>query len=1321
MQNFTLGKKGITMLLFGLVLLTTSFSSFGQENCPTVSNTTPPPFCYLATVSDLVATANGDTVRWYRTATSTNPIPNNELLVDGIYFAGNQSGTCLTRIAVNVAVNTPVAPTQTTAGATFDPCQFSVGETNTVAEIIARFEPLAGYDIEVFAEEFGTTVLGSGDILTAEASYYVGQRDPDASPSCPSLRVAIRYSPILALAPTGDATPPPFCEGATVADLEASGINRWYSTATSQPALADSTPLINGESYYASQIVNRNNSSNLPCESLYRFEVTVTVTTLDAGPDSTDNPICQADLDARLAGGESGQAIFLSLLGERSQLEGTTVILDPTIAVLGAQYQTNPIQTFTTTATFTTEEGCEDEVVISLKVNESYDAGDDNITGNEVCRVNFSEIATEQEVEDYLISLLSVDFDDINGSFSADDVTTIVTALNTGNGAGTFNSTYTVGADTACEDTATLEFTVLESPEFELVPVAALCNDDIPALVNEIPEDVEALFLENFGDNIPEGEFEEGDIQAVINQYNQKNIDTFTVTYIVNADNTCTERVELSRTVIEGEVANAGAFDNIENVCTNEEPIVLTELTNNDPEATKGGTFTGEGVTNNIFDPSTVEPDTYTITYRVDESINCVEGVQETFFTIEVVQGPISATVNREFCVAEANELIANENATFLFLNGLVEETGVEDIDPSGFDLQDVAEAKRLSEFLDEPTDDSETFTFTYTDESNTSCADGIIKINITITPVQQAEVDIADFDVCSSDDPLNLFTYLDVSGGTFSYGTIVIENGLIDISTLGTLPEITYSVNEDIDTTDCIEGSASTTFTVEVVQGANAGAPKSESICNTQVNSLFGTNTANRVRAYYIGLLESNEIDKNGTFDPTIQTLINRYNQDNFQDFTTTYTVSAGNCKDSVELNITVLQPESTPVVADAGPSFCLANNPTVGDLVVTGNNITWYEDVALTTVANNTDLLVSSDYYAVSMSKDEKTCNSFATKVIVSVVDDAPAPEADTTPTFCSANKTVADLDISGDNITVYEDAALTIEALNSDLLVNGDYYAVAFCGTESTKITVTIGEKPEAPVANNPNPSFCLINNPTVGDIVVTGDNVAFYTDAELTNPVDSTTPLRSDNEDGTDYFAVAKNDAGTCTSDAIVIKVKITDPNAPTLQLDGNEFCRSDNPTLQDLLDNINGSGIKVYSSLTGGTALPPTTVLQNDVQYFATATDATLGCESSERLAIRVEVAFCGIPEGFSPNGDNVNDRFVIPDIATEFPNYNIEVFNRWGNVVFKGNASTPDWDGISNQSGTLGDGVLPVGVYFYILNYNDGATTPIQGKLYLSR
>ena len=63
----------------------------------------------------------------------------------------------------------------------------------------------------------------------------------------------------------------------------------------------------------------------------------------------------------------------------------------------------------------------------------------------------------------------------------------------------------------------------------------------------------------------------------------------------------------------------------------------------------------------------------------------------------------------------------------------------------------------------------------------------------------------------------------------------------------------------------------------------------------------------------------------------------------------------------------------------------------------------------------------------------------------------------------------------------------------------------------------------------------------------------------------------------------------------------------------------------------------------------------------------------------------------------------------------------MEIYNRYGNIVYKGNANSPRFNGKSNQSGTIGKGDLPVGVYFYIFNFNDGINKPEQGRLYLSR
>ena len=78
--------------------------------------------------------------------------------------------------------------------------------------------------------------------------------------------------------------------------------------------------------------------------------------------------------------------------------------------------------------------------------------------------------------------------------------------------------------------------------------------------------------------------------------------------------------------------------------------------------------------------------------------------------------------------------------------------------------------------------------------------------------------------------------------------------------------------------------------------------------------------------------------------------------------------------------------------------------------------------------------------------------------------------------------------------------------------------------------------------------------------------------------------------------------------------------------------------------------------------------------------------------------------------------------FEITNLSALYPDYKIEIFNRYGNIVYKGDKNTPDWDGSAHESGVkLGDSILPNGVYFYILNFNDGTKKPVQGRVYLNR
>ena len=88
------------------------------------------------------------------------------------------------------------------------------------------------------------------------------------------------------------------------------------------------------------------------------------------------------------------------------------------------------------------------------------------------------------------------------------------------------------------------------------------------------------------------------------------------------------------------------------------------------------------------------------------------------------------------------------------------------------------------------------------------------------------------------------------------------------------------------------------------------------------------------------------------------------------------------------------------------------------------------------------------------------------------------------------------------------------------------------------------------------------------------------------------------------------------------------------------------------------------------------------------------------------LNLRVSDVAVFIPEGFSPNGDGINDRFIIRGATGTVQ---IEVFNRWGHVVYKSDDYKNDWDGTSNTGVRVGStGGLPEGTYFYRVKLSDG-------------
>jgi len=270
--------KKILGVIFWVITLQLS------AQCPTlpVANM---QFCDIdqPQVRDLVAVDNGQGFAWFSSPTSTVPFDPNTFLINGQeLYLDNASGNCGNRQLATITVLG--AP----SGINFQGLCVNDGGDATIADLLA-----IGNDIRWYDSAFGGNELPLSTPLVNGEVYYADQANP--ATGCRTSRLFVEADVVVVNVPTGAARQS-FCEDPNnppvVGDLVTNSNNRWYRTVTSAVPIDPSTPLIDGQDYYATSI-------DLPCESINRLRVDVTlIPANNAGIDTTVN-LCTADFPAQ--------------------------------------------------------------------------------------------------------------------------------------------------------------------------------------------------------------------------------------------------------------------------------------------------------------------------------------------------------------------------------------------------------------------------------------------------------------------------------------------------------------------------------------------------------------------------------------------------------------------------------------------------------------------------------------------------------------------------------------------------------------------------------------------------------------------------------------------------------------------------------------------------------------------------------------------------------------------------------------------------------------------------------------------------------------
>ncbi len=144
-------------------------------------------------------------------------------------------------------------------------------------------------------------------------------------------------------------------------------------------------------------------------------------------------------------------------------------------------------------------------------------------------------------------------------------------------------------------------------------------------------------------------------------------------------------------------------------------------------------------------------------------------------------------------------------------------------------------------------------------------------------------------------------------------------------------------------------------------------------------------------------------------------------------------------------------------------------------------------------------------------------------------------------------------------------------------------------------------------------------------------------------------------------------------------------------------------------------SITGSYQSFYwlpiTAMANANTLTPTVTPSDSVTYTLYAVPAQACPASSDNVFIRVYKNI-SIPNAFSPNGDGINDTWIIKGLET-YPGSLVRVYDRKGILLFQSHSANP-WDGIYNGR------PLPLDTYYYVVDLNIGVG-PLSGWVVILR
>jgi gliding motility-associated-like protein len=419
-----------------------------------------------------------------------------------------------------------------------------------------------------------------------------------------------------------------------------------------------------------------------------------------------------------------------------------------------------------------------------------------------------------------------------------------------------------------------------------------------------------------------------------------------------------------------------------------------------------------------------------------------------------------------------------------------------------------------------------------------------------------------------------------------------------------------------------------------------------------------------------------------------------------------------------------TTILPTPAPVMTSVSTALC---NPAghqlqTSNIAATGAQIIWYENGNAITNSNvSTFTIERPGTYHITESNG--VCETASANVTITALTAAADPQVTvsssltgpacdtlqritytatpvagtvTNPTYQWFDATT-NTAITGATNEVYTPAAKPANGDKVYVIIHTDEACVANPDVQSETVTTTILPTP-APVMVSRDTALCMPQQYMLNaQPAASASQLQWYKNGTPLTPANREYTIDYMDFPGGLYHIAESNGACTIHSDAVRIELLQTPQLYPP---DDIHAAKGDVITLDVQAQYAGHYQWNPAPELSSTSVLNPVLQVSKTATYTIQATNNQNRCPVTAQVNVIITPTI-SIPNVITVNGDGVNDTWEIENLS-HYNNAIVEIFNRWGAVVWKSNGYSRQWDGSNYNSNEA----LPAGTYFYIIRLN---------------